>query len=43
VGATLIIDGWMRRPRRLDLTDRLWRFRPTTVADEAQEWLGRHR
>jgi hypothetical protein len=41
VGATLLIDASLRRPRRPDLTERLWRFRPTTVADEAQDWLDR--
>jgi hypothetical protein len=39
VGATLIIDGWMRRERRPDLAERLRPFAPATVADEAQMWL----
>jgi hypothetical protein len=35
VGATLIIDGWLRRPRRPDLVERLRPFQPY-VADEAE-------
>jgi hypothetical protein len=42
VGATLMIDGWIRRPRRPDLAEPLWRYRLITVADEAQEWLDQH-
>jgi hypothetical protein len=42
-GVTLMIDGWVRRQRRRDLTERLWPFRPATVADEAQRWLNRQR
>jgi hypothetical protein len=41
VGATLIIDGYLRRQRRPDLAERLRPFHPS-IADEAQEWLQRH-
>ena len=40
-GASLLIDAWLRRGRRPDLTERLWRFQPS-VADEAEGWLRRH-
>jgi hypothetical protein len=39
VGATLIFDGWLRRERRPDLAERLRPFQPSSVADEAQDWL----
>jgi hypothetical protein len=40
-GATLLIDAWLRRPRRLGLVERLMPFQPPSLADEAQEWLDR--
>jgi len=40
-GAALLIDAWHKRARRPDLTERLAPFQPRSVADEAQEWLGR--
>lgn len=40
-GVTLIIDAWMRREGRPDLTERLRPFQPQSLADEAQEWLQR--
>jgi hypothetical protein len=39
VGATLIIDGYLRRQRRPDLAERLRPFQPSSVADEAEVWL----
>jgi hypothetical protein len=42
VGAILIIDGWLRRPRRPDLVQRLLPFQPS-IADEARGWLQRQR
>jgi hypothetical protein len=39
-GVTLMIDGWLRRPRRPDLADRLRPFQPS-VGDEAEVWLRR--
>jgi hypothetical protein len=39
VGTTLLIDAWLRRPRRPDLAERLRPFRPSSLADEAQDWL----
>jgi hypothetical protein len=38
-GATLLIDGWLQRPRRVSLDERLAPFQRRYVADEAQEWL----
>jgi hypothetical protein len=38
-GATLLIDGWLRRPRRLSLYERLAPFQQPYVADEAHKWL----
>jgi hypothetical protein len=38
-GTTLILDGWMRRPRRPDLAERLRPFQPVDLADEARDWL----
>jgi hypothetical protein len=40
-GATLLIDAWLRRPRRPDLAERLRSFASTTIGDEAEEWLER--
>ena len=40
-GATLLIDAWLRPSRRPDLAERLRPFAPTTIADEAEEWLQR--
>jgi hypothetical protein len=37
--ATFLLDAWWRRPKRLDLAERLRPFAPTSVADEAQRWL----
>src|SRR5262249_41036272 len=42
-GVTRMSDGWMRKPRRRNFAERLWPFRPATVADEAQRWLNRQR
>jgi hypothetical protein len=38
-GTTLILDGWMRRPKRPDLAKRLLPFQPDSLADEARQWL----
>jgi len=38
-GTTLLLDAWLRRPRRQSLAERLAPFRPRHVADEAEEWL----
>jgi hypothetical protein len=40
VGATLIIDGYLRRDRRPDLAERLRPLQPS-IADEARDWLDR--
>jgi hypothetical protein len=37
--STLVIDRWIRRPRRPDLLERLQPYQPTSVADEARRWL----
>jgi peptidoglycan/LPS O-acetylase OafA/YrhL len=37
--STLVIDQWIRRPRRSHLLERLQAYHPTSVADEAQRWL----
>jgi hypothetical protein len=37
--STLVIDRWIRRPRRPDLLERLRAYQPKSVADEAQRWL----
>jgi hypothetical protein len=40
IGTTLILDGWWRRENpHTDLSDRLWPFRPRSLAEEAQDWL----
>jgi hypothetical protein len=39
-GVTLIIDGSLRRRRRLDLVERLRPFQPS-IADGAEVWLRR--
>jgi hypothetical protein len=39
IRTTLILDGCRRRPRRPDLVERLRPFAPTSVADEARDWL----
>jgi hypothetical protein len=38
-GTTLLLDAWMRRPRRPTLAERLALYQPRPVADEAEEWL----
>jgi hypothetical protein len=38
-GTTLILDGWLRRPGRPDLAERLRPFPPSSLADEARDWL----
>ena len=43
-GAALIIQGWhlaRQEDRRPDLTERLIPFQPSSIADEAQDWLNR--
>jgi hypothetical protein len=39
-GLTLTIGGYLLRPRR-DLDDRLRRYQPSSLGDEAQDWLRR--
>jgi hypothetical protein len=38
-GATLLIDAAWRRPGRPGLTERLRPYQPSSLADEAQDWL----
>jgi hypothetical protein len=38
-GTTLLLDAWMRRPRRPSLKEGLAPYQPRHVADEAEEWL----
>ena len=38
-GATLLIDGWLRRPRGLSLYEHRAPSQRPYVADEAQTWL----
>ena len=43
IGATLIIDAWLGRPKRLGLAERLRPFQPRSVGDEAESWLNQQR
>ena len=38
-GATLLIDGWLRRPRGLSLYKQLAPFQRSYAIHEAQKWL----
>ena len=38
-GATLLTDGWLRRPRGLSLYEHRAPFQRPYVVDEAQTWL----
>ena len=38
-GATLLIDGWLRRPRGLSLYEHRAPFQRSYAVDEAQKWL----
>jgi hypothetical protein len=38
-GSTLLLDAWWRRGRRSDLAERLRPFQPSTLADQARDWL----
>lgn len=38
-GTAILLDAWVNRWRRHDLTERLRPYQATSVADEAQEWL----
>jgi hypothetical protein len=40
---TLLLDSWFRREKRPDLAERLRPLRPTSTADEAQDWLDSNR
>ena len=40
--AALVINGWVRRHKRLSLLARLQLYQPKSVADEAQRWLEEH-
>jgi hypothetical protein len=38
-GAAFLLDAWHCRHPAADLLERLERFQPPSVADEAQRWL----
>jgi len=38
-GAAFLVDAWRCRHPAADLLERLERFQPPSVADEAQRWL----
>jgi hypothetical protein len=38
-GASFLLDAWHCRHPTADLLERLERFQPPSVADEAQRWL----
>ncbi len=41
-GAAFLLDAWHCRHPAADLLERLERFQPPSVADEAQRWLQGH-